>query len=196
MIYLTTVTPPATEPISLADAKTHLRVEHDADDTYITALIAAARQNAESHLWRTLITTTYDLQLQAWPADDVINLPRAPLQSVTSVIYTDTAGNSSTLDASTYHVSTAGAPGRITLAHGASWPSDDLRTADAIVVRFVAGYGDSSTDVPQPIVQAMLLQIGDLYENRENTVIGSGVRQLDAYPALMRPYQVRWHRWP
>ena len=74
------ITGPSEEPITLAEAKLHLRVEHNADDSLITALISTARQAAESRTHRALISRQFRLTLENW--QDSIELPNPPLISV------------------------------------------------------------------------------------------------------------------
>lgn len=170
---LVTVTAPAAEPISLNEAKLHLRVDIADENTAIESWITAARLSAERFLNRALVTQTFDLFLDCWPAGRIINVPRPPLQSVSFIKYTDDEGNESTLPAGQYLVSTAGEPGQVVLKNAYSWPSVDLREVDGIQVRFVAGYGNAAA-VPANFKTAMYLWLGDFYENRENTVISPG----------------------
>lgn len=182
---LTLITPPAEEPITLAEAKLHLRDPVDLEDSLISGLIIAARQKCESWLRRTLITTTWELSLEGFPGCGWIpgfpysgtqflerqpvgtlygvELPNPALQSVTSITYLDTAGSTQTLATSEYLVE-VGTPGRVVPAYGKAWPST-RRQPGAVKVRFVAGYGDASA-VPETIKTAMKLWINQLYEHR------------------------------
>lgn len=161
---LSLTTGPASEPISLTEAKAQLRLEISADDDLVTDLIQGAREAVEDITKRQLITATWKLTLDAFPAEIVLPLP--PLQSVSSIKYYDTDGNQQTLSSSLYSVDTQSQPGRITPAYGESWP--DTRTINnAVEVNFVAGYGDAGSDVPMKIRQAMLLYITWGYEDRE-----------------------------
>jgi len=192
-VALSLVTAPAAEPITLAEAKVHLRVDITDDDSLITALIVTARQHVEAITRRALITQTWDLTLDAWPDGDTILVPLPPLQSVTSVTYKDSAGTVYTMPVTDYIVDKVEEPGRIVLAYGKTWPSATLYPAGAITVRFAAGYGDA-TKVPQAIKQAMLLLIGQWYESRETISIGNIVNELPfTVEALLWPYRVlRW----
>ncbi len=148
---LSPVTAPTAEPITLSEAKTHLRVDVTDDDTLITALITAARQYAETFQRRVYITQTWELILDAWPDGDKIEVPLPPLQSVASIKYYGTDNAEYTMPATDYFVDTKNSPGRIALAYGKAWPTLTLRPANGIVVRFVAGYGtpftvDTATD--------------------------------------------------
>jgi len=171
---LVTVTPPAAEPVSLAEAKLHLRVDIADDDTLISGLIVAARSYSERVLRRALITQTLELVLDGWPNGNTIKLPMPPLQSAT-VKYTDDDAVEHTLPASEYIVDTASVPGRIVLKDDYSWPTDDLQESGAIRVRYVAGYGAAGTAVPYTILLAIKMLIGHLYENREGQGIPNAV---------------------
>jgi uncharacterized phiE125 gp8 family phage protein len=170
---LTVSVAPAEEPISLDEAKLHLRVDDTADDDLITALIIAARERLESVTWRSLITQTLVLTLDDWPDSNCIELPRPPLVSVSSVQYTDEDGNTSAFNSSNYLVSTAGDPGAIVLKSSAGWPTDTLQAVDGVRITYVAGYGDAAA-VPQVIKQALLMIVGHWYENREEIVVAAG----------------------
>ena len=196
------VTPPAGEPVSLTEAKAHLRIDSADDDSLIGALITAARQAAEAHMRRALITQTWRLTLdrfpaapQAWwdgvrqaadmPGDgSVIELPRPPLVSVTSVTAYDDADNATVAGASSYFVDSDGEPGRIVLRSGQTWPAA-VRVANGVEVVFVAGYGAASA-VPQAIRQGMLMLIGQLFENREAMDGGA------ATAAFVAGYVIAW----
>lgn len=178
------ITPPITEPISLEEAKLHLRVDGNDEDVPIIELITAARQEAENQTWRALLTQTLELGLSCWPRK--ICLPHPPLISVTSVTYIDTAGVLQTLDPENYLVDDYSEPANIVPAYGKCWPMI-RHQPNAILVRYVAGYANVSS-VPQAIKNWMLLRIGTLYRNRESVVTG----QISALPhadALLDGYR-------
>jgi uncharacterized phiE125 gp8 family phage protein len=162
----TLVTAPATEPVTLADAKLHLRVTGTAEDSTLALYLQMAREAVEQECWRALLPQTWDLFLPAWPLDGVIYIPRPPLQSVTHLRYIDADGVQATYPASNYLIDTASEPGRLVLAPRCTWPSAVLTTANPIVVRFVAGYANAAS-VPAVIRAAILLGIADIYANRE-----------------------------
>lgn len=169
------VTAPSTEPITLAEAKEHLREDASDQDAYIASLIAAARKKVEHDAWRVLVTQTWDVFYDSFPAlsCDPLVLPRPPLVSVTSVKYHDADGaTATTLSSSSYIVDAASQPGRIQLHDGEEWPSDTLRPANGVEVRIVAGYGSASA-VPEHLKQAIYLLLGNWYENRESTIAGT-----------------------
>lgn len=191
---LTTVTPPAGEPVTLAEAKDHLRVTSDDEDTLIRSLITAARQRMELATWRAFMTQTLRLTLDCWPGCGRIELPRPPLQSVTSVQYTLEDESVNTFAASNYITDTDSEPGQVALkTTSTSWPSATLQAVNGIQVTYVAGYGDAE-DVPQVLRQGILLIVGHYYENREDVVVGSGLtasRLPDASDLIVNLYKVR-----
>lgn len=166
-------TEPDTEPVALPEAKLHLRIDHDDEDALIERLISAARGYCEQVSRRALITQTLEGGLDAWPRDNVIELPHPPLQSVESIVYIDSAGATHTLASTVYQVDTK--RGRVYLAEGQQWPNATLRTYDPITVTWIAGYGDTAAAVPQGYRQAVLLVLGHLYENREAVVATQGI---------------------
>ncbi len=184
------ITAPAAEPVTLAEAKLHLKVDGADDDALITTLVTAARRFAERFSRRALVTQTWDLVLDAFPADDgAIFVPRPQLQSVTSITYIDGAGSSQVLAASKYKVDIASQPGRIAPAFGQSWPATRAEMT-AVTARFVAGYGAAS-DVPESIKQAILLLLAHWYENREAVHAGTGAARIPlTVEALLRQHRV------
>lgn len=163
------VTTPATvNPVSLAEAKDHLRVTGDDENSLIVNLIKAASEAARQITRRQFVNATYTLDLPDFPSGD-IELEFPPLSSVTSVKYYDVANDQQTLSASTdYEVDTYSTPGRIVLRVNESWP-DVYDRALPVTIVYVAGYGAAASSVPEPIRQAILLLVGHLYENREAT---------------------------
>ena len=165
------VTPPATTPVSVAEAKLQMRVTFSEDDTLIGIYVSAATALCEQILQRKLITQTWKMYLDSWPA--WVDVLFGDLQSVTHIKYTDYAGVQSTLDSTKYSVDPISVPGRIILKDGESWPSDTLNVVNPIEIQFVTGYGATSASVPADIRNAILLTASHLYENRENYVVGT-----------------------
>lgn len=201
---LTLQTGPAANAVSAADVYAHLRVPTSGspavptDADHIDTLIAAATGHLDGRdgwLGRCLVTQTWDYSLDGFPAEDrPIRLPLAPVQSITSISYTDTAGASQTFASSKWSLSAdKDWRPRIDLGYGEAWPST-RDVPDAVTVRFVAGYGDADTDVPPAIRSALKILIGDLYAQRETVVVGTIVGQLpQVVEALLAPYRrVGW----
>lgn len=189
------VTPPTIEPVTLTEAKLQCRVDATDEDTFITGLITAAREEVERLSWHVLLTQTLELVLNGWPCDDEIYLPRPPLQSVTSVIYKLTDHSSVTWPATRYVVATDSVPAYITPAYGLSWPTDVLDVAEAVRVRYVAGW-TSAALVPQSLKLACLLLIAHWYENREGISMGSIGHEVPmGVDALCTSYRLKAKRW-
>lgn len=192
---LVLVTPPASEPVSLKEAKEHLRVDHASDEALIASLIAAARDAVEAHTGRALVTQTWRLDLSAFPAcDGGIEIPKPPTASITSIAYTDTAGASQTLAGSEYTLVADVGPragvARVVPAYGKAWPSTQ-DVPNAVRITFVAGYGAASA-VPQSIRAALLLLLGDLYGNREAQTAQIVLNSNPTLDRLLNPYRVEW----
>ena len=186
---LKVVTPPAAEPLSTAEAKLHLRVDHTSDDTLISALIVAAREHVENYLVGSLVEQTRAVYLSAWPYSP-FRLPCGPVQEIESVKYEDENGDTQTVDSSIYYLTPGG---EIALDYSQVWPYVNIRGKDAITVTYLTGYPpvetvipgeaipdtdpveyeddtteiDYGANIPQSIKQAMLLLIGEWYEQRE-----------------------------
>ena len=167
---LTLITAPATEPVTLTEAKSHCRVEHALDDTLITALITAARLAAEHELQRPLITQTWEASFESFPSsvDDAgIPLGKYRPLAITSVMYLSTDGVDTTIDPAAYTLDAVNVPGWVYPLHGTSWP-EARAVANSVRVRFTAGYG-SAAAVPQCVKQWLLVMIGSMYAYREAT---------------------------
>lgn len=187
---ITLVTPPATDVLTLTEAKNHLRVDTIDDDALILAEIRGATGWAEEYLGRQLVTATWRLTLDGWPTGSEILLPRPPVISVTSVVYEKADGTQGTMPAGDYFLDAAAEPGRLILAEGASWPGSTLRKAAAVAVTYQAGYGDPAA-VPAGIKVGLKTLIGSLYENRESEVVGTSTARLGhSLEYLLYPYRV------
>jgi uncharacterized phiE125 gp8 family phage protein len=175
------VTAPAGRPVTLSEAKTHLRVDSTAEDTLIESLIDAATAyiDGPKGIGRALVDQQWDLRLDCFPWGRII-LPLVPVRTVDEITYTDTAGNTQTLASSRYIASVEREPATIEPEYNENWPSTRL-VADAVKVRFTAGYeadtGSSPTDyganIPGDLKAAVLLLIAHLYENRSAVMADS-----------------------
>lgn len=163
------ITQPAEEPLTLAEIKLHLRIDAADEDAWLTSRIVAARQQAEHETGRVLITQTWELALDEFPAAEV-RLPKAPLQSITSVKYYDPTGVQQTMSGALYSADLYSTLGWLLPAYGTAWPAT-MVTANAVIVRYVAGYGAAAA-VPQGIKDWMLMRVGTAYRYREELVEG------------------------
>lgn len=166
------VTAPAEEPLSVIEAKEHLRVSADDEDLLIADYIAAARGWAEEYTGRAFITQTWDVHFTRWPGPEGFEIPLPPLQSVTSIKYTPEGVAQATLANTVYSVLTGVEPGRIVLKYDQDWPADTLDVGLPIVVRVVCGYG-ASTAVPATVKQGLRWLVGHMMENREAVTMAS-----------------------
>ena len=163
---------PAATPVSLAEAKEHLRVDHTAEDTLIQIYLDAAVSALDGwsgQLGRALVTQTWRQDFDAFPPSDMLRLPFPDAQSV-SVAYTDENGSDQTLATSEYHLVQDYTSSAIELAENSTWPNTD-DVPDAVRVTTVVGYGDAA-DVPADLKAAILIHIGHMYENRESVSMG------------------------
>lgn len=186
------ISAPSVEPVLLATAKLHLRIEtsYTADDDYITALLTLAREYVEAVTNRKLITQTHKLYLDDWPCEDDIDVPFGKLQSVSSIVYYDSSGTATTMSSSDYIVESATDPGRVVLGYGKSWPTVTLYPSNPIHIQFVCGYGLSGSSIPTPILQAIKILISDMYEQRESAVVGRSVYATNAIDSLLSSYRL------
>lgn len=168
-MHLVLTEPPAAEPITLAEAKGHLRVLHASEDALIERIVAAVRAHVEKVTGRALIAQGWSLFLPAFPKSGIIELPRPPLIEVTEIRYRDAAGEVQMLAESVYTFSPLGLKGWVQRRPWQAWPATAKGDLDAVEVRFTAGYGDDPADVPPDLNHAMLLLIGHLYSNRDET---------------------------
>lgn len=199
MYGTTLVTDPVVEPLTLRECKDHLGItqEDTANDGYILALITAAREYAEQQTGRAFITQTWDYTFDTWPVtnanalyvDGTIYLPMAPIQSVTSVKYRDQDGTQQTWSSSNYTVSTSKEPCEIRRNYQTQWPIIRYQP-DAIVIRFVAGYGDTGSSVPRALRQAMLLLVGHWFDQRNASTDKQYYTAPHAADALLTTYSV------
>ncbi len=168
------ITGPAVEPISLDEAKAHCRVDDSDNDAPLTLMIKAARSLAEARLGRALVSQLWELTLDAFPAAEV-RLEKPAVLGITSVKYLDPDGVEQTMAAEDYVLDAALLPGW--LFPSDVWP-ETYDGANAVKIRFTAGYGAAASDVPNDIKAWMLLQIGALYRNREAFAAGQAVAEL------------------
>ena len=174
---VTRATGPAVEPLTVAEAKLHLRVDTTEDDTYIGTLITAAREWVENYLDRTLITTQLILRAAEFPTEE-LELPRPPMVAsgtATAVVITYTLADTTTATLSTalYRVDRTSTPGNVAPIINGTWPSDVIEDANAVAVTYWAGYGPTSASVPATIRHACLMLIGHWYDRRSAVLTGT-----------------------
>jgi uncharacterized phiE125 gp8 family phage protein len=182
-------TPPAAMPVSLADAKQHLRVLHSEDDLLITGLIAAATSHLDGWtgiLGRALVTQTWSQGFAAFAPR--LDLPVGPVASVVSLRYVNAAGALETAPAALYDLLEDARGAYILLKSGEAWPEANPRAAQPVVATYVAG--QPAADVPPAIRAALLLMVGDLYANRESTAsAAAAIPMSTTVAALLAPWR-------
>lgn len=158
------ITGPASEPVTLEEAKLQCCIDGNDKDALITNLIAAAREYCEAYQNRAYITQTIEMVLDGWPGFP-LSIPRPPLASVTSIKYYGTDNTEYTLDAAKYFVDTNSEPGRICLAHGVSLPTVTLREISSVKITYIAG----ASTVSKKVKQAINMLVAHWDANREAT---------------------------
>ena len=192
------ITPPAAEPLSLTELRTYARLDTDnSPDALLTMLLTAARTVAENRTGRALITQTWELVLDKFPAAE-LELGMLPLQSITSVKYYDGAGVLQTLVGTAYALDADTLPGWLLPAYNTTWP-DTYAIANAVIIRFVAGYGAAGSFVPAELRMWIAAQVAAAYNNPDGTLPGSSGGLFSAMSAalpfidgLLDAYRIRF----
>lgn len=190
MNYLIKTVQPTTEPVSLVEAQLHLRLDTSGsppshpDDTLVETLITAARENAEQYTGVTISQASY--QVKGEVKNEQISLQTYPVTSVASVTYEDNNGVVKTVDSSDYFVDNFQRPARLVFRRNA--PGFDT------TITFTAGYtdGQSPNDYPTPagVKAAILLMLGNLYENRESVASTQSYERPQSATYLLTPHRI------
>lgn len=145
---------PAAEPVTLADVKTDLRIDHNDHDAFLTQLIVEARQWVERRAQLSFITQTLEY-IAPRLSSLGFTLPNGPVQSVVAFTYDDSDGTHAFVEGTDYTV---------VLASGLVKPVAGWPAADNFTVQYVAGFGDTADDVEGPLKQAIRLRVQELYD--------------------------------
>ncbi len=183
------ITAPALEPVTLADAKAHLRLDSDDDDALLSAAIVAARVHVEALSRRCLIEQGWRVYLDQWPRKRIVRLTPAPLISVDAVTVYDADGDPTVVAEDDYEVDAVAVPGRLVLSGSA--PVAVGKAVNGIEIDVTAGYGPSSLEVPAPLRQATMMLTAHWYEHRG--VVGhdmAGDIPPLGFDALIAPYRI------
>lgn len=181
-LYIVTA-PPGVEPVTLAEAKAQLRVVHSSEDELIQGYIATARNYVENKTWRQLMRATLRLDLDRFPSDRWIYLPRPRLVSVSSIEYLS-GGEWATLAAERYVVDATSEPGRVRV-DASGWPTVDDELA-AVRITYLCGW--LVGDVPPQLKTAISLLVSGYYYNREGVL---PVEVFDTVDALIDDFSIR-----
>jgi uncharacterized phiE125 gp8 family phage protein len=164
-------TAPLVEPVSLAEAKAHIRVTHNDDDTYINTLISAARRLIEQRYDLALLQQNWSVYVDCWPRDGIFKLPLFPLLAIIDVNYYGDDDVAATLDHAHYYLDGATNPSRLVLRNGRSFPAPGRRV-NGIELKLTAGFGATAASVPTQIKQALLIILSDWYASRGDVDAG------------------------
>ncbi len=179
---------PAGEPVTLAEAKAHLKIDHPDDDAEIAALIRAARRHLEADAGVALIEQGWRLTLDDWPDDDVATIRLHPLIGVAGVTVFGADGAGALLDASAWTLDRVSRPARIAFLS----PGPALRRFNGVEIDLVAGFGPTGTDVPDTLKRAILLLLAHFYEFRaEFSAMDQPVSIPAGYDRLVAPWRAR-----
>jgi uncharacterized phiE125 gp8 family phage protein len=177
---------PAREPITLAEAKLYLRVDHDSEDVLIGSMITAARATVEALTRRVLIDQRWRIVRDAWPASGLIALPVNPLREITSAHVLDAAGGETPVPLVALTADVARLPGLIRVARGGvPLPG---RPIAGIAIDVIAGHGEEADHVPSPLIEAVRVVLAHFYEHRD--VAGAGAAFPARLDALVAPFRV------
>lgn len=175
---------PLAEPLTLAQAKAFLRIDHADEDALVEALIPAARRWVEARTGRVLMTQTWRFPRDDWPVGGIITCPVGPVRSVIEVRMRRNDGTDSVLPEGVVRASTGGAGLLLVDVTRAPRPSG----REAISITIEAGYGPLASDVPADLVQAIRLLVAHFYEQRDGE--GEASRIPATVTELIAPYRL------
>lgn len=177
---------PLAEPVTVAQVKAQLRLDHNGDDAIIADFIKAARETVEREAGVALIDQGFRLTIDAVPENGIVNVPVHPVTAVTAVAVYDAAGQATLVPLSAITLDGYGQPPRIVFAN----PPNAGRALNGVALDFDAGFGATAVDVPPMLVRAVTLLAAHFYEFR------ASVRAEDAplnrpvcYAALIAPWK-------
>lgn len=182
---------PAQEPVSVAEAKAHLRLETDADDALVASLSLTSRLHIEAALGLALTSQDFTLVLDRWPKSGHVEFPVRPVAAVSAVRVLAIDGTPEIIAPQTYLLDAAAVPPKLVgTGTGTPWPAPG-RAAGGIEIDLTAGYGPTPGDVPAPIRQAILMLVAHWYEHRDPIEIGQPATAIpDAVSGLLKSYVV------
>jgi uncharacterized phiE125 gp8 family phage protein len=189
------ISAPAAEPVTVAEAKLHSRIDGNTDDAVITSQLLAAREYIEALIKGPLMQRSYRLRLDRFPSGNTLMVPGFPVVSVTAIRYIDGAGTQQTMSNALYALNADQSPCRIALNRSANaWPTVyNMEGVWSVEVEYIAGYANAAA-VPQALKQAMLLVFGHWFDNARETASPENLREVPhAVDTLCKTFvRTRW----
>ncbi len=180
------VTPPASEPVTITDARAFLRISTDSEDDILRRLIATARELVEAETGLALIDQTWRLRVDRWPRSGRLALFKYPVKAVTAVVAYKPDGTAISFSSEEFMLHHNRRPQRLYMAQ---YP--DASTFCGVEVDFIAGFGESGVEVPDALKQAILSLTAHLYESRAG-VDADAVSQ--SFPPMVSQMVDSWRR--
>jgi uncharacterized phiE125 gp8 family phage protein len=182
------ISPPAAEPVTLADMKLHLRVTHSSEDALISSLIKAAREELEQAAGLALISQGWRLYLDCWPGTRTVLIQKMPVITLSAVTVYDTAGAPSSPPPSGFVLDRFSRPARIAIPDAVTAPGKKL---NGIEIDFTAGFGATGVEVPDGLKRAIMLLAAHWYEFRGAEAFD---RESAAWPPSFERFVARWRK--
>jgi uncharacterized phiE125 gp8 family phage protein len=155
------VTPPALEPVTIADARAFLRISTDSEDDVLRRIIKTARELVEAETGLALVDQTWRLRVDRWPRSGRLAIFKYPVKAVTAVVAYRPDGSAISMEPEEFMLQHGRRPQRVYMAQ---YP--DAQTFCGLEVDFIAGFGETGVEVPDALKQAILTLTAHLYENR------------------------------
>lgn len=184
------VTAPVNRLATALEVKTQIGADPDVGNPAVERIIDAVTLHAERYTGRAFLTQTFDLFMDSFPKErpadapwwldtiysfaNAIEIPRPPLQSITSIKVLDYSNNETTIDSGVYFVNNRSEPGSVVPRQLETWPTEVLPEA-GVTIRFVAGYGANATDVPDDIRLAVITQAAHTLSQRDPAVASESI---------------------
>lgn len=195
---MSVATAPASAPITTVDLKAHLRIDHSDEDDQLDAYLAAAVGEIDSpHGWlgRSLFTRTLRLTLDAYPPR-IIYLPGPPVTLIETITVRDSEDDLNVIYDDGTAVDLIGLmsdltaePALIWADDTIGWPSDIKSGPDSMRIDYTAG--SAVADIPKTIRQWLLMRTGELYRDREASMLGIPSTRLHHADRMLDSLRVR-----
>lgn len=180
------VTPPALEPVTVADARAYLRISTNSEDDILRRLIATARELVEAETGMALIDQTWRLRVDRWPRSGRLAIFKYPVKSVVSVVAYRPDGTAISFAPEEFVLHHERRPQRVYMTQ---YP--DAASFTGLEVDFIAGFGETSVGVPDAMKQAILTLTAHLYESRAGVDADATSRTI---PPIVSQLVESWRR--